>query len=282
MPTGIDHIVIAVTSLEDAIADYRRAGFTVTPGGDHVGGRTHNALVPFADGAYFEIIAFRDPQAATDHAWATRLLQGEGLIDYALRADDLGAEVSALRARGLDASDPNDGGRTRPDGQRVAWQTIRFLGASSPALPFYCVDRTERRLRVPDGEAAIHQNGVRGVQEITVVVNDLAAAAPQFAALTGDGGSVIEGRDEPVVAGRAFAVGESGGSIRVLQPDASPSDLRDHLERRGDSIYSIGLIAPAGGDAAIPLGLAHGARLLLPNAHAPQDIEDELAAAVIS
>ncbi|HWK79377.1 MAG TPA: VOC family protein [Thermomicrobiales bacterium] len=282
MPTGIDHIVIAVTSLEDAVADYRRAGFTVTPGGDHVGGTTHNALVPFADGTYLEIIAFRDPQAATDHAWAARLLQGEGLIDYALQAGDLRAEVSTLRARGLNASDPNDGGRTRPDGQRVAWQTIRFLGASSPALPFYCVDRTERRLRVPDGEAATHLNGVRGVQEVTVVVNDLNAAAPQFAALTGDAGRVIAGTDEPLATGRAFAVGDSGVTIRVLQPDASPSDLRDHLERRGDSIFSIGLAAPAGGDAAIPLGLAHGARLLLPNAHAPQDIEDadEVEAAI--
>ena len=272
MPTGIDHIVIAVTSLEDAIADYRRAGFTVTPGGEHHGGRTHNALVPFADGAYFELIAFRDPDA-TDHAWAARLQQGEGLVDYALRAGDLRAEVTALRSRGLNASDPHDGGRIRPDGQRVDWQTIRFLGASSSALPFYCVDRTERSLRVPDGEAAIHQNGVHGVANVTVVVNDLAAAAPQFAALTGDEGTPIEADGEPIVGGSVFRVGEA--TIRVVQPDISPSDLRDHLERRGDSLYAVSLIAPAGGDDAIPLGLAHGARLLLPNARAWQDEQDD-------
>lgn len=272
MPTGIDHIVIAVTSLEAAVVDYRRAGFTVTPGGEHHGGRTHNALIPFADGAYIEIIAFRDPEAAVDHRWAARLLKGEGLIDYALRADDLRAEVTALRARGLNATDPQDGGRTRLDGQRVDWQTVRFLGASSPALPFYCVDRTERSLRVPDGEAAIHQNGVRGVEEVTVVVNDLAAAAPQFAALTGDAGTPVATGESPVREARLFRAG--GAGIRVVEPDASASELRDHLERRGDSIYAVSLTAPAGGDEAIPLGLAHGARLLLPNARAWQD-EDE-------
>ncbi|MGC4189911.1 MAG: VOC family protein [Thermomicrobiales bacterium] len=281
MPTGIDHIVIAVHSLESAIADYRRAGFTVTLGGDHVGGATHNALVPFADGAYFEIIAFRDPEQASDHAWASRLLKGEGLIDYALRADDLKEEVTALRTRGLNTSDPHDGGRTRPDGQRVAWQTIRFLGASSSALPFYCVDRTERPLRVPGGEAVIHQNGIRGVEGVTVVVNDLAAAGAQFAALTGDEGRAIEVADEPVAAGRQFRIGEANW-IRVLQPGASASDLRDHLEHRGDSIYAVSLVASAGGDDAIPLGLAHGARLLLPNARTVWDAEDEDAESPIS
>lgn len=278
MPTGIDHIVIAVTSLDDAIADYRRAGFTVTPGGEHVSGTTHNALVPFADGAYFELIAFRDPEQAADHAWGARLLKGEGLIDYALRADDLAEEVTALRSRGLNASDPRDGGRTRTDGQRVDWQTIRFEGASTPALPFYCVDRTERALRVPAGDAAIHANGIRGVDGVTVLVNDLAAAAPQFAALAGDAGIAVGPGDEPIVAGRQYPIGSAW--VLVLQPDASPSDLRDHLERRGDSIYSVSLLAPAGGDDAVPLGLAHGARLLLPNAQLTLPAEDDVAAPV--
>ncbi|MGB3330092.1 MAG: VOC family protein, partial [Thermomicrobiales bacterium] len=226
MPTGIEHIVIAVSSLESAIADYRTAGFTVTPGGDHVGGRTHNALVPFADGAYFEIIAFRDPQEATDHAWAARLRQGEGLIDYALGAPDLRDEVTALRSRGLDASDPRDGGRTRPDGQRVDWQTIRFLGGSSRALPFYCVDRTERSLRVPGGEAASHLNGVQGVTGVTVVVSDLASVAPQFAALTGEEGTPIQSSESPVAAGIQYPVGRAW--IRLVEPDATASHLRSH------------------------------------------------------
>ena len=48
----LDHVVYVVRGLEAAIEDHRRRGFTVTPGGEHVNGVTHNALVPFLDGSY--------------------------------------------------------------------------------------------------------------------------------------------------------------------------------------------------------------------------------------
>jgi catechol 2,3-dioxygenase-like lactoylglutathione lyase family enzyme len=46
-----DHIVILVRDLAQAVSDYNARGFTVTPGGEHVGGDTHNALVCLADEA---------------------------------------------------------------------------------------------------------------------------------------------------------------------------------------------------------------------------------------
>ena len=64
---AIDHIVILVTDLQTAIDDYRALGFTVTFGGEHADGNTHNALVPFADGSYFELIAFK--HEAPNHRW---------------------------------------------------------------------------------------------------------------------------------------------------------------------------------------------------------------------
>ncbi|PMP81392.1 MAG: VOC family protein, partial [Roseiflexus castenholzii] len=59
MITCIDHIVILVRDLLAAIDDYTALGFTVTPGGVHADGATHNALVAFVDGGYLELIAFR-------------------------------------------------------------------------------------------------------------------------------------------------------------------------------------------------------------------------------
>ncbi len=44
---GLDHVVIAVSDLERAIADYCALGFTVEPGGSHPGRTSHNALVAF-------------------------------------------------------------------------------------------------------------------------------------------------------------------------------------------------------------------------------------------
>jgi catechol 2,3-dioxygenase-like lactoylglutathione lyase family enzyme len=119
---GIDHIVIAVRDLERAAVNFSKAGFTVTPGGEHSGGVTHNALIALADGSYFELIAWKRPPDTPDNGWWRCLQAGEGFIDYALRADDLDAEVARLRDAGLDVPDPVAGGRTRPDGQRVEWQ----------------------------------------------------------------------------------------------------------------------------------------------------------------
>jgi catechol 2,3-dioxygenase-like lactoylglutathione lyase family enzyme len=51
MKFALDHVVIAVGDLEQAIADYRSLGFTVVPGGRHPGRTSHNALIVFEDGA---------------------------------------------------------------------------------------------------------------------------------------------------------------------------------------------------------------------------------------
>jgi catechol 2,3-dioxygenase-like lactoylglutathione lyase family enzyme len=62
MSLPLDHIVIAVQDLERTIADYQSLGFNVLRGGEHPGRSTHNALVVFADGVYFELIAWRAPR----------------------------------------------------------------------------------------------------------------------------------------------------------------------------------------------------------------------------
>ena len=67
MIKGIDHIVVVVPDLEDAITKYGELGFTVVRGGKHNIG-THNALIAFADGSYVELIAFLTPVADLDAA----------------------------------------------------------------------------------------------------------------------------------------------------------------------------------------------------------------------
>jgi hypothetical protein len=260
MPTGFDHIVIAVNDLEQTTADYTAAGFTVTPGGEHKGGASSNVLVTFQDGAYFELIAFAPDKPHGTH-WKQTLEQGEGLVDYALRTNDLQQEVKDLRAAGLDANDPKDGGRFRPDGQRVDWQTLRFGADTGPAaLPFYCHDLTERSLRVPGGEAAAHANGVTGVAGITVVVADLKKTGKEFAALTGDAGEDVESPIDGVARARRFALGT--GWIELIEPAEGASELRTYLERRGELPYEVTLVSPEGrGELLSAHANTHGARL---------------------
>jgi hypothetical protein len=70
--SGNDHLVILVEALEAAVAGYEELGFRVSPGGEHADGLTRNALVPFADGTYLELVWFVDPADRRDSAWGWR------------------------------------------------------------------------------------------------------------------------------------------------------------------------------------------------------------------
>lgn len=168
MPLSIDHIVIAVSDLDQAVRDYEALGFTVLPGGEDPRG-SRNALVVLADGAYLEIIAFSRP--VPDFRW-WRVLDaaGSGLADYALLPDSLDVDLARARAGGVVMDGPIDGARLQPDGTRLAWRSAR---PPESDIPFLCEDVTARALRVPEGAARKHANGVTGVAGVTVAVRDL-------------------------------------------------------------------------------------------------------------
>ncbi len=201
----LDHLVILVRDLDAATENYRRLGFTVAPGGRHADGATHNALVVFKDDTYLELVAFTsrwmlarlrllrrlgllDRFVPEEPSFGCRLRRRgavtEGLVDYALvpDADDATRRIAEARARGLQIDGPFPGGRTRPDGQRVAWQ---FGFPHDQTLPFVCADTTSRPLRVPEGDVRTHANGALAIASVTVEVADLEAASAAYGQLLG-------------------------------------------------------------------------------------------------
>lgn len=182
----LDHVVLVARDLNAAIADHRRRGFTVTPGGEHADGVTHNALITFADGSYLEIVAFRDLARALTHRWWKVAADGGGLADFALLSDDLAADAAALAE--LVKTPPKDGGRIRPDGVELKWRTALL----QPPLPFVIEDLTSRDLRVPGGAAAEHANGATGIASVVVGAVDIADAEWRYAALRERGAPRVE------------------------------------------------------------------------------------------
>jgi hypothetical protein len=184
---GLDHVVLVVLDLATAVAEHRARGFTVTPGGQHAGGLTHNALVGFQDGSYLELIAFHDLAAAHEkHSWAPVAERGGGWADFALLADDLRDDTAALGS--LLARPPEDGGRTRPDGVALAWRVARL----HKPLPFLIEDVTARDLRVPGGDAAKHANGTTGVASIVLGAKDPETVSDRYATLRERGAPEID------------------------------------------------------------------------------------------
>lgn len=230
----VDHIVILVKDLDAAIADYRALGFNVSFGGEHADGNTHNALIPFNDGSYFELIAFK--REAPDHRWWKYVQNGEGLVDYALLPSDAAEDIAGIQARGLAYTGPTAGGRLRPDGERLEWQ----IGEPPVAgLPFLCGDVTPRSLRVPEGDARIHANGVQGIQGLTVAVADIGKAVDQYAALL-DRPKAPIAKISPL--GAAIAIYEFGGTtISLVQPRDAGTPLAGALAMRGEGIAALSL-----------------------------------------
>ena len=191
---SLDHAVIFVEDLNEATADFERVGFQVTPGGTHAGGLTKNALIPLADGTYLELLAFNIPEThrdlshsealktiegttPMDHRFLPRGAEGEGFRDLVLGTVGLREVVGNARAAGLEIEGPFPGRRLRPDGTEVAW----LLGfPRDPELPFLIEDTTNRDLRVPGGKATRHPNGVVGLSEIVVHVDDFDGAVDRY------------------------------------------------------------------------------------------------------
>jgi catechol 2,3-dioxygenase-like lactoylglutathione lyase family enzyme len=270
MSLPLDHIVIAVHELDTAIDNYAALGFNVQRGGDHPGRPTHNALVVFADGSYFELIAWKEP-APQERWWQLLQRHGEGIVDFALLPRSTPDTVNAAARRGLVLDGPHDGGRLRPDGERLRWQTAR---PPSPDLPFLCGDITPRVLRVPEGSARVHPNGALGVASLALAVHDLEATLARYRALLGGGVGEGEGEGhahvgQPVAfpgSGARHAVITIGGSALVLSSPRvaagqAPGVLAQRLALRGEGPHALVLRTSNAALASEPLDLSrtHGA-----------------------
>ena len=237
MFTRIDHVMICMPELNQGIAQYRRLGFNVHPGGIHPGKGTHNAIALNQED-YIELLAVRDPAelraAATPGSWQDgleRFIAAGGGIRYViLQSDDLAADVAAMRARGVDVSDVIDGGRRTPAGQELRWKAAA-PGPANPLPIFFIQHMTpmaERRKQVPD--ASGHPNGVRFLERAYIVTPDVETAVAIYAKVLGIP-QPRRYRGTVIMADMAvFQFGPAG--LTVAQPYA-PGPAAEALERRG-------------------------------------------------
>ncbi|MEO6059426.1 MAG: VOC family protein [Candidatus Limnocylindria bacterium] len=127
MPTGIDHVVIAVADPDAAAAELtERVGLAFTGGGRHPGLGTFNRLAFLGD-AYLELIGVEDAAAAqgwsVGRAAVRSLERGGGFVTYALADDGIRGTVARLQANGSSIGPVVHGSRQGSDGEAVEWWT---------------------------------------------------------------------------------------------------------------------------------------------------------------
>ncbi len=253
MLIGIDHIIVAVSDLEGAIASYRGLGFTVVPGGRHPVG-THNALISFADDSYIELIAFYQPNP--QHRWWEPLQKGGGLVDFCLRTDDLLGDTAAFRAAGVRIGEPQAQSRIRPDGYRLEWVFSLAADAHRGVAPFLIRDETPREERVP--REMTHANGARGIGTVTVAVSDVDTVRGWYTKGLGAPGADVR-RDDVQGRGVRFMVGPH--IFDFLAPEGGRGPLADWLRARGPSPYAATLRTGAGTRGSLDPARTQAARL---------------------
>ena len=255
MILGIDHIVIAVHSLDAAIETYRALGFTVVVGGVHPYG-SHNALIGFADGAYIELLGFYEESPA--HPWWHLLHErGGGLIDFCMATDDIRGDLQAFRAQGVASSDLTEGGRDRPDGYHVAWLNNKVAGEFQGVMPFIIEDLTPRAERLPQDSS--HDNGVTGIHCLSLATADLESHAGIMSAVLGRDGQRLTD-DKLGASGIRFEVGTH--ILEYLTPQHKDSPLGAHLDDSMPLPYRISFTS-SGAKASFGTAETGGVRITL-------------------
>jgi len=253
MFTGLDHVAIVVNELESAIASYSRAGFTVVRGGKHPIG-THNALIAFADGSYFELIAFLKPN--TGHPWQIALAKGSSIVDFCMSTDDLAADIESMRRAGAKIGDPFSLTRDRPDGYHLSWLLATPEPLFGGQLPFLIKDDTPRDERVPRERS--QPNGATGIRTLTIAVNDPGMTSLSYARALRRPGAPIE-RPDLDAAGVTFTIGPN--EVQLLASKSENGPLADWIRDHGQSPFEV-VLANAGAGAATPdPALLQGARI---------------------
>jgi catechol 2,3-dioxygenase-like lactoylglutathione lyase family enzyme len=256
MIKGIDHVVIAVADLERAIAGFKELGFTVVRGGRHPGLGTHNALIAFADGAYFELIAFQ--VQTSPHPWFTAVRKGGGLADFCMQTDNLDGDVAAFKRAGARIGEPFAMERQRPDGYTVKWVLSVTQPPSAAVVPFLIRDVTPRDERVP--RQRDHLNGASGIRALTIAVRDVAGAQAFYERVLGTRGRQIR-RDDLGAAGAAVFAGPH--ELQFVAPVSGRGQVARWLRSRGPSPCEVTLSGRSPRPTLLDPARAQGARIRL-------------------
>ncbi|MDE2747405.1 MAG: VOC family protein [Chloroflexota bacterium] len=253
MLLGIDHIVIAGPDLDTLTASFKALGFNVVGGGRHPIG-SYNSLIGLGDGAYIELLSFYE-DSPKHYWWDAVQSKGGGLIDFCMQTDDIRGDYAAFAAQGVEMSPLVGLSRVRFDGYQLSWLNNEIYGQFQGLIPFIIEDETPREERLPKDKD--HENGVTGIDSITLAARNIGLAARVMSAVLGEGGSPM--RDDALQAsGYIYEVGPH--RLEYLTPDDESSPLHQHIALKRPTPYRI-RFKTAGAKAFIEPEDAAGARL---------------------
>jgi hypothetical protein len=121
----LDHLVLATPDLGGTIRTVaERLGVEPTPGGQHPGRGTRNALVRLGPAAYLEIVGpdIEQPRPAQPRGFGIDALSCPRLVAWAARSHDLEELHATAARRRVKLGVVLSASRRRPDGSVLSWR----------------------------------------------------------------------------------------------------------------------------------------------------------------
>ncbi len=229
----IDHVTVAGRSLSVLQTQLESVGIKVEYGGAHTNHATEMAIASLPDGSYIELIARQkdfDPAMLAQHPWAQFIDGDAGPCAWAIRPRDFASAVASLRSGGLPVK-TSAGGRTRPDGVALRWETAIIDDSRGDTfLPFLIRDVTPREQRAyPSGKAA--NRDLSGVLRVVIAVRKISDAFDRFRTAYPDAGKPLKQLDVPFGAELAWI---PDSPVIFAAPLGSGSWIAERLNRFGE------------------------------------------------
>lgn len=138
----IDHLVYATPDLAAGIRRIEGLlGIQATPGGQHPGEGTRNALIALGPTSYLEIIGPDpdQPQPTHPRRFGIDDLQSARLVTWAAKGTNLPRLVSEAHRHGIPVGDVIPGSRRTPTGVLLSWHVTdqRAVVANNGLVPFF-------------------------------------------------------------------------------------------------------------------------------------------------
>jgi len=137
----IDHLVYSTADLEESVADLEaRLGVRPTPGGQHPGRGTHNALLALSDRSYLEVVGPDPMQGETGSPRWFQIdrLDSPRLVTWAVKETELNKLSATAKANGISFGSVVSGTRQRSDGSWLRWRfTDPAMVVADGIVPFF-------------------------------------------------------------------------------------------------------------------------------------------------
>lgn len=233
MLTAVDHLVIGVVDVAQAVETYRNLGFTVTHGGGAEDDGHQAAYAVFGD-FYIEFRGTEDSPRVLKEASSRRELgEAEGIHGIVFRSDNLDAEVARLKSNGFHVSDPVDDPIDRRRGS-----LSRRTAAIDSYIPVGLVEHhhaaAERSAFV--GGATAHPNTATVLERTYLAVESIDRELERFEQLLGVPAPEPEMGTVIMSLMSVFYVGDVG--IAVAEP-RGPGPTASALSANGPGLFQV-------------------------------------------